>query len=164
MLSIQISCSFASHSLSTPFSWCREVGLEHEICWMKWMTIFVVNLTGFRICQETHFQGMSVRCFQRGLTAEGRPPRNTGGPSHGHGARQGSGFPVICLVLYLVLCLWLTLVVEGDKWGVIVPRCCLIFIPFHLGTAFQHKLTPQQSVSVLKSPLLWFCAVVIFIS
>lgn len=59
---------------------------------------------------------MSVRCFQRGLTVEGRPPRNIGGPSHGHGARQGSGFPVICFMLYLVPCLWLT-VVGGDNWG-----------------------------------------------
>lgn len=79
---------------------------------------------------------MSVRCFQRGLAAEGRPPRNIGGPSHGHGARQGSGFPVICFVLYLVPCLWLTSVVGNDNWGD-HAQMLSHFIPSTLGLHFS---------------------------
>lgn len=79
---------------------------------------------------------MSVRCFQRGLTAEGRPFRNIGGPSHGHGARQGSGFPVICFVLYLVPCLWLMLVVGNDNWGD-HTQMLSHFIPSTLGLNFS---------------------------
>lgn len=49
------------------------VGLS-EVTW----EVNLINLTGFRISQEAHFLGVTLRCLQRGLSEEGNSTLNVG--------------------------------------------------------------------------------------